>query len=74
MNASIFKQRLDDLMQSAFDSEQGAPIPFMIMALEVAKAKAVSVQLQIEAIQKNQEMATKILPANGKIPPMQPPR
>lgn len=69
MNANIFKERLDELMESSFNSEQGAPIPYMIMALEVAKAKAVTVQLQIEAIHRQKEMAIKIIPANGKLPP-----
>ena len=74
MKPTLFKERLDSLMEDAFNSSEGPPIGYMIMALEVAKAKAVSVQLQFEAVQKQQEMASKILPANGKIPPLQPPR
>lgn len=72
MTALLFKERLDDLIECSFNSETGAPIPYMIMALEVAKAKCVTVQLQIEAMQKNKELAAKILPANGKLPPFEP--
>lgn len=74
MNAQLFKERLDDLMAQAFTSDQGAPLGMMIVQLELNKAKCVQIQLQVDAHQRNQELAKKIIPANGKIPPLLPPR
>ena len=69
MNANTFKQRFDDLMECALNAEDGAPIGMMIFSLEVAKAKCVALQLQAEAGERQKILASKIIPANGKLPP-----
>ena len=74
MTSQVFKERLDELLDDALKGQTGAPIPYMIFALEVAKTKCLTIQLQIEAIQMNKAMASKIVPASGKLPPINPPR
>jgi|ERR1700690_425221 len=69
VNANVFKQRLDELMESALTADDGAPLGMMIVRLEVEKQKCLTIQLQIEAAQRQRETASKIVPANGKLPP-----
>ena len=69
MTANVFKERFDDLMESALNAEDGAPIGMMIFSLEVAKAKCVALQLNSEAFERQKMLAHKIIPANGKLPP-----
>lgn len=66
MTSEIFRMRLQELMRSAFN-DPPIPINVMILELEVEKNKCLMHRLNLDARQEAQELAHKILPANGAL-------
>jgi hypothetical protein len=67
MSAKDFNERLALLVQEAL-SQPPAPIHQMIVSLETNKTRCVSLLINFENEKAAQEMANRIIPANGKLP------
>ena len=59
-------------MDRVYSAPDGAPIGQIIIELELAKTRAVHVQLAFEEARAAQELTRRVVPASGPLPPMAP--